>query len=162
MFKPNPFPPSPSGTQSASESPGQMRLDPVATKMGEIGSKSEPLPVTRSAAMFFDFGSDDERDAFFQGMRKRSARLRSFVVFPSRLDTQTSSTLWLLVTSEWIISERWSISNRFPSGRSFSQNSLDFTKTDRGNLTVLLAKWQCKENTYCGCAFLSQFSNIHC
>ncbi|XP_013881637.1 uncharacterized protein LOC106530545 isoform X2 [Austrofundulus limnaeus] len=89
MFKSYHIPPSPSATQSTRESPGQMRHDPVASEMGEISSQSATLPVARSSAMFFDFGSDNERDAFFQGMRKRCANLRSFVVFPSRLDTQT-------------------------------------------------------------------------
>ncbi|XP_024862515.1 uncharacterized protein LOC108238054 [Kryptolebias marmoratus] len=91
--------PSASAARNTSESPGQTKLDPKASQTGESSSKSEtsPLLVTlkrpakTSSVTFFDFGSDNERDAFFQRMRKRSDTLRSFVIFPSRLDTKPSS-----------------------------------------------------------------------
>lgn len=87
--------PSYSATQNTNESSSRTKLDPDASKMSEISSKSETLPlsvtlkrpVRTSSATFFDFGSENERDAFFQKMRNRSTKLRSFV-FPSRLDTQ--------------------------------------------------------------------------
>ena len=92
----------PSSTSEQS-SPKQMKPDVETSEMGEISFREDILPMavmlkrpvkaSPAKAKFFDFGSDSERDAYFQRMRERCAKLKSAVFIPFKLCTHRPSVL---------------------------------------------------------------------
>lgn len=75
----------PDQTSSQAE---QKKPDADASRAGEINHKEEALQLKSPSesnpkhAEFFDFIDDSDRDVFFQSMRERCVKLKSFSSFP--------------------------------------------------------------------------------
>lgn len=75
----------PGQTSSQAE---QKKPDADASRAGEINHKEEALQLKSPSesnpkhAEFFDFIDDSDRDVFFQSMRERCVKLKSFSLFP--------------------------------------------------------------------------------
>nr|XP_015816938.2 uncharacterized protein LOC107386828 isoform X1 [Nothobranchius furzeri] len=97
ISKAKPFTSSTSTLQNTSESSSPRGKVTPDTKIG-CKTKTSPhlmtlkIPVKSGSeqALFFDFVSNDEREAFFKKMRERCAKLTSSVFFPFGLGAQNS------------------------------------------------------------------------